>query len=77
MGNDLATFLSVIGIVQAGDVGTLTWSIGGPYTGSLLSLLGGEPQGISYSHNKYEADASFGRVSLPIFSTFLSLIFLV
>ncbi|KAM3076147.1 hypothetical protein ACMFMG_006338 [Clarireedia jacksonii] len=60
-GTDLGALLAVTGIVQAGDVGSLTWSIGGPYSGSILSLLGGKPQGISYSHNKYEGDASFGR----------------
>lgn len=43
----------------------LTYSfVGGPYIGSLISALGGEPEGISYSHNKYESDASATRVSL-------------
>jgi hypothetical protein len=69
-----AAFLAIVGIVQAGDIGSLTWSIGGPYTGGLLSFLGGEPRGISYSHNRYEADASFGRVGLTHFSTFHLLI---
>jgi len=41
---------------------TQTWSIGGPYPGSILSVLGGRPQGISYSHNKYEGDSSTCRV---------------
>jgi hypothetical protein len=46
-----------------GVVLTQTWSIGGPYPGSILSILGGQPQGISYSHNKYEGDSSACRVS--------------
>lgn len=73
-GTDLATVLGIVAVVQAGDILTSTWSIGGPYYPSILGLLGGIPQGISYSHNRYEADASFARVSLPFFLTFHLLI---
>ena len=63
MGLDLATFLAVYGAVFDGDL--KSWSIGGPPGGgsgsnSLLS----QGQGISYSHNKYESDASPTRGDL-------------
>lgn len=61
MGADLAAFLAAYAIALDGDVGALTWSIGGPYKGSALANLGGTPGGISYSHNNYESDASVTR----------------
>jgi hypothetical protein len=66
MGVDLAAFLAVYGAVYDGDL--TSWSIGGPPTFSLLNMLGlgllGAPQGISGSHNKYEADVSPTRPDL-------------
>lgn len=64
MGLDLATFLSVYGAVYDGDL--TSRSIGGPPTSSLLSSVGllGTPQGISGSHNKYEAGLSPTRPDL-------------
>jgi len=69
MGLDLAAFLSVYAAVMAGDV--TSCSIGGkPKSGGLLggvtSSLGllGEPQGLSASHNRFEADASPLRADL-------------
>lgn len=69
MGVDLAAFLSVYSAVMSGDL--VSASIGGkPKTGGLLgglnSLLGllGEPQGLSASHNRFEADASPTRADL-------------
>jgi hypothetical protein len=62
MGPGLASFLAVYGAVMDGD--GLSWSIGGtpaPGTGGPLSGLG---NGISGSHNKYEADASPTRPDL-------------
>ncbi|PQE32143.1 hypothetical protein CJF32_00001736 [Rutstroemia sp. NJR-2017a WRK4] len=61
-GTDLATALGIVAVIQAGNVIEETWSIGGPYyPSSIAGLLGGNPRGISYSHNRYEADASFAR----------------
>jgi hypothetical protein len=64
MGTDLATFLAVYGAIF--DVDLTSWSIGGPPKSSLLSFIGllGTPQGISGSHNKYEADVSPTRPDL-------------
>ena len=64
MGTDLATFLAVYGAVFDGDL--TSWSIGGPPTSGLLNNVGllGIPQGISGSHNKYEADVSPTRPDL-------------
>lgn len=65
MGLDLGAFLAVYGAVADGD-GT-KWSIGGPtpQVGALAGLLGlGQPNGISGSHNKYEADVSPTRGDL-------------
>jgi len=63
MGLDLGTFLATYGAVVDGD-GT-KWSIGGPtpQVGGILGL-GGVPQGISGSHNKYESDVSPTRGDL-------------
>ena len=69
MGLDLAGFLSVYSGVMAGDITSV--SIGGkPKTGGLLggltTSLGllGEPQGLSMSHNRFEADASPTRADM-------------
>jgi hypothetical protein len=71
MGLDLTAFLSVYSGVMAGD--GVTASIGGkPKSGGLLGLGGlgsslgliGEPQGLSASHNRFEADASPTRADL-------------
>jgi hypothetical protein len=74
-GTDLATVLGIVAVVQAGNIVDETWSIGGPYSASsILGVLGGNPKGISYSHNRYEADASVTRVGPPLFLTFHILI---
>lgn len=61
MSPDLAGFLAAYAIVMDGDLLTQTWSIGGPQGTDTLGGLLGQPQGISYSHNKYEGDTSIGR----------------
>ena len=58
MSLDLAGFLGAYAIAIDGDLSSLTWSIGGPQPGIPLVDNG---QGISWSHNKYEADTSIGR----------------
>lgn len=60
MSVDLAGFLAAYAIAIDGDLGTTTWSIGGPPPVQLTNLLG-KAQGISYSHNKYEGDTSATR----------------
>jgi len=65
MGVDLSAFLSVYSALIAGDL--TSFSIGGkPKSSGLLSSLGllGEPQGLSLSHNRFEADASPVREDL-------------
>ncbi|EUC28077.1 hypothetical protein COCCADRAFT_9483 [Bipolaris zeicola 26-R-13] len=69
MATDLSAFLSVYSGLVAGDLTTV--SIGGkPKSGGLLtsatSSLGllGEPQGLSASHNRFEADCSPTRADL-------------
>ena len=69
MGLDLAAFLSAYSGVMAGDINSV--SIGGKpgsgiLSGGLTSSLGlvGEPQGLSASHNRFEADASPTRADL-------------
>jgi hypothetical protein len=68
MGIDLATFLAVYSGIMAGDV--VSASIGGKpksgLLGGLTSSLGllGEPQGLSASHNRFEADVSPTRADL-------------
>ncbi|KAF2088265.1 Cloroperoxidase [Saccharata proteae CBS 121410] len=69
MGADLAALLSVLGAVFSGDL--TSWSIGGPPSAGLGNVLGSlplgllsAPMGISFSHNKYEGDASPGRGDL-------------
>lgn len=62
MGVDLAGFLAAYAVVFDGDVITQTWSIGGPPPKTSLGAgILGTPQGISWSHNKYEGDTSIGR----------------
>lgn len=74
MGHDLAAFLSVYSGIMAGDLTTV--SIGGPASSGLLAGLGGalgllgKPQGLSNSHNRFEADASPTRADL--YTTFVS-----
>lgn len=62
-GDEFAAALAVVAIALTGDPITETWSIGGPYSGGLLSGLLTNPEGISFSHNSYESDASPARVS--------------
>lgn len=63
MSTDLSGFLTVLGSTIDGD-GT-SWSIGGPSKEShTIGGLLGTPQGLSGSHNKYEADNSPGRGDL-------------
>ncbi|GME35481.1 hypothetical protein GTA08_BOTSDO05233 [Neofusicoccum parvum] len=62
MSPDLALFLAAYAVVIDGDIGSLSWSIGGPFPPTLINgVLGGDPQGISYSHNNYEGDSSATR----------------
>jgi hypothetical protein len=63
MGKDLGGFLAIYGAVMDGDA--TKWSISGPTIAvpTTLSLLE-TPQGISGSHNKYEADVSPTRPDL-------------
>ncbi|KAL5121771.1 hypothetical protein ACEQ8H_000458 [Pleosporales sp. CAS-2024a] len=63
MGIELSTFLAVYSAIIAGDLTSV--SIGGkPANAGLVTGLGsslgllGEPQGLSLSHNRFEADAS-------------------
>lgn len=65
MGADLATFLGIYGAVVDGNL--LEYSIGGPDPRVTLGLgLGGIPQGLSGSHNKYEGDNSPTRGDLYV-----------
>ncbi|KAF2803216.1 Cloroperoxidase [Mytilinidion resinicola] len=57
-GPEFAAALSAIAIALTGDPTGLTWSIGGPYPPALLGGVITNPEGISYSHNAYESDAS-------------------
>ncbi len=61
-GAEFAAALSVVAIALTGDPTAGTWSIGGSYKPGLLDGLLSNPSGISYSHNKYESDASPTRV---------------
>lgn len=58
MGPALAGFLAAYAVALDGDIASLTWSIGGPASGSTLLGTG---EGISWSHNKYEGDTSISR----------------
>ncbi|KAF7852551.1 hypothetical protein EAF04_010952 [Stromatinia cepivora] len=67
MSLELGGFLGIYGAVFDGNL--LAWSIGGPTPNNALPLgnllgLTGQPQGISGSHNKYEADTSPTRPDL-------------
>jgi hypothetical protein len=63
LGDDASAFLAAYAIATNGNVAEGKWSIGGPLPGNALgSALGlSNGQGISYSHNIYEGDASIGR----------------
>ena len=62
---DFAYFLAVLAAVQTGDAES--FSIGGPPPPNLIAggLLG-RPLGISWSHNRFEGDASITRDDLYI-----------
>lgn len=62
-GPDVSPILAVIAVGLTGDPIAETWSIGGPYPASLGGALLSNSQGISWSHNSYESDASATRVS--------------
>lgn len=73
MGLELATWLTTYSAVMAGDLTSV--SIGGtpkPSHSGLLGSLGtglglfGQPQGLSHSHNRFEADVSPTRGDLYI-----------
>lgn len=62
LGVDVAAVLAAYAIVLDGNILEGTWSIGGPLPPDpLVSEILGTGQGISYSHNNYEGDASIGR----------------
>lgn len=59
---DLAGFLAAFAILTDGDPVEGTWSIGGPLPSDpVTKAVLGQGQGISYSHNVYEGDASIAR----------------
>jgi hypothetical protein len=67
MGHDLAGFLSAYSGIMSGDLTSV--SIGGAPLGLIDSIGGtlgllGKPQGLSGSHNRFEADASPTRADL-------------
>jgi hypothetical protein len=64
-GADFSGPLAIIAIVLTGDLTSLTWSIGQGYKPALLGELLSDPEGISFSHNSYESDASIVRVRAP------------
>ena len=54
--------LAAYAIAVDGNIAEAVWSIGGPLPTDLLtSPLLGNGQGLSYSHNNYEGDASIGE----------------
>ncbi|WPH01851.1 Hypothetical protein R9X50_00470500 [Acrodontium crateriforme] len=62
LGPTLTTALAVYAVLITGNPLEGVWSIGGPLpTDPLTSALLGNGQGLSYSHNNYEGDASIGR----------------
>ena len=71
-GTDFSAALAAIAVTLVGDPIAQTWSIGGPYAASLGGLLFSNPEGISWSHNAYESDASPARVSLCHFKKALN-----
>ncbi|KAK6441281.1 hypothetical protein LTR95_002497 [Oleoguttula sp. CCFEE 5521] len=59
---DATAFLAAYAIATDGNLAEGVWSIGGPLpTDPISGGLLGTGQGISYSHNSYEGDASIGR----------------
>jgi hypothetical protein len=58
---DAGTPLDLLATLVSGDPLTQTWSIGGPPPPLLGLPILGKGNGLSGSHNKYEADASAGR----------------
>ncbi|OQO04752.1 hypothetical protein B0A48_09675 [Cryoendolithus antarcticus] len=59
---DATAFLAAYAIATDGNLAEGMWSIGGPLPADPISAgLLGTGQGISYSHNSYEGDASIGR----------------
>ncbi|CAF9909710.1 MAG: hypothetical protein GOMPHAMPRED_006846 [Gomphillus americanus] len=62
LGPVVTAALAAYAIALDGNVAEGVWSIGGPLPADLLvgGLLG-TGQGLSYSHNNYEGDASIGR----------------
>ena len=62
LGPDLAAFLAAYAITLDGNIIEGVWSIGGPLPSDpIIGGLLGTGQGISYSHNNNEGDASIGR----------------
>ena len=62
MSPELAIALSAYAIAIDGNIAEGVWSIGGPLpTDDLTGALLGTGQGLSFSHNNYEGDASIGR----------------
>lgn len=67
MSPELAAALAAYAIALDGNVLEGVWSIGGPLPPDLLSDSNlGTGQGLSYSHNNYEGDASIGWFPLNI-----------
>jgi len=59
---EISAALAAYAVAITGNVAETVWSIGGPLpTDSLTGALLGTGQGLSYSHNAYEGDASIGR----------------
>ena len=62
MSPELAAFLAAYAITLDGNIVEGVWSIGGPLPpDDIVGELLGTGQGLSYSHNNYEGDASIGR----------------
>ncbi|KAB9006561.1 hypothetical protein FH972_026915 [Carpinus fangiana] len=59
---EIAGALAAYAVALDGNIVEGTWSIGGPLpTDALTGDLLGHGNGLSYSHNNYEGDASIGR----------------
>lgn len=65
LGPEFGAALAVIAIALTGDPIHGTWSIGQGFSVGVPILDGllTQPEGISFSHNSYESDASIVRVS--------------
>jgi hypothetical protein len=62
LGPRITAFLAAYAIATTGNVVEGVWSIGGPIpTDDLTAGVLGDGQGLSFSHNIYEGDASIGR----------------